>query len=141
MYRRVISNGARPVMQYRATSFIISLLLPLLGDAAFASSADLEHGARVFETCAACHAIDSDVNKMGPHLKGVVGRAAGSVPDFRYSQSMRKAGADGLVWDETALAEFLSSPKKKVPGTSMRFWGLWFQSEIDDVIAFMKANP
>jgi cytochrome c len=128
-------------MSYRATKTVLSIFLPLLCYASFAAGADLEHGARVFETCAACHAIDSDVNKMGPHLKGVVGRAAGSVPDFRYSQSMRKAGSDGLVWDESALAEFLSSPKKKVPGTSMRFWGLWFQSEIDDVIAYMKANP
>ncbi|WJH39609.1 cytochrome c family protein [Aliirhizobium terrae] len=128
-------------MSYRAAAALLLLFFPMLAGARSAAGADLEHGARVFETCAACHAIDSDVNKMGPHLKGVFGRAAGSVPDFRYSQSMRKAGTDGLVWDEAALAAFLSSPKKMVPGTSMRFWGLWFQSEIDDVIAYMKANP
>jgi cytochrome c len=102
---------------------------------------DIAHGKRVFRTCISCHAADSDVNRFGPSLKGVVGRAAGSLPDYKYSQAMRDAGAAGLVWDQAALSEFLSSPKDKVPGTSMRFWGLWTQSEIDDVIAYLKANP
>lgn len=87
-----------------------------------------------------CHSIDSDTNKAGPHLKGVFARPAGSVADFRYSKAMSEAGAAGLIWDDAALAEFLSSPKTKVPNTSMRFWGTWFQSEIDDLIAYLKAN-
>jgi cytochrome c len=128
-----------PSSNRRLTFLSLSFLLfcPL----SHAVGADVDHGRRVFETCAACHAIDSDVNKMGPRLKGVVGRPVAAVADFRYSKSMRRAGADGLVWDDATLAEFLSSPKDKIPGTSMRFWGLWFQSEIDDVIAYMKANP
>lgn len=85
--------------------------------------------------------VDNEANRFGPTLKGVVGRRAGSVPDFKYSQAMKDAGAAGLVWDDAALAAFLSSPKRKVPGTSMRFFGLWTQSEIDDVIAYLKANP
>ncbi|TNM65423.1 c-type cytochrome [Aliirhizobium smilacinae] len=104
-------------------------------------AADLGHGERVFKVCAPCHVIDSDMNKIGPHLKGVVGRPAGSIGDFRYSKAMTQAGDAGLVWDDKTLAEFLSSPKTKVPNTSMRFWGLWFQSEIDDLIAYLKANP
>ena len=106
-----------------------------------AEAADLAHGKRVFQSCSSCHAVDSDTNRFGPTLKGVVGRPAGSVATFRYSQAMKDAGENGLVWDEAALSEFLYSPKRKVPGTAMRFWGLWSQSEIDDVIAYLKSFP
>lgn len=116
----------------------LSLLIVL---SSTALAVDLPNGQRVFKVCAPCHAVDADVNKLGPHLKGVVGRAAGGVAGFRYSKAMSDAGSAGLVWDDKALAEFLSSPKRKVPNTSMRFWGLWFQSEIDDLIAYLKANP
>jgi len=101
---------------------------------------DIAHGKRVFQVCASCHAADAETNRFGPYLKGVVGRAAGIVPDYRYSQAMRDAGANGLVWDEAALAAFLYSPKTKVPGTSMRFWGLWSQTEIRDVIAYLRST-
>lgn len=115
------------------------VLLPFLHSAALA--ADIERGQRLFKVCAPCHAIDSDTNKTGPHLKGVFGRPAGGVAGFRYSKAMSEAGNAGLIWDDKALAEFLSSPKTKVPNTSMRFWGMWFQSEIDDLIAYLKVNP
>jgi cytochrome c len=118
---------------------LLSALTLLLGGTV-ADAADPVHGERVFKVCAPCHAIDSDTNKIGPHLKGVFGRRAGSVEEFRYSGAMKEAGEKGLVWDDAALADFLSSPKNKVPGTSMRFWGLWFQSEIDDLVAYLKAN-
>ena len=75
-----------------------------------------------------------------PSLKGVVGRRAAIVDDYAYSPALKKAGEDGLVWNEHELAEFLASPSRKIPGTKMRFWGLW-SFEIDDLIAFLKANP
>ncbi|MGF9566408.1 cytochrome c family protein [Neorhizobium sp. JUb45] len=106
-----------------------------------ASAQDAEHGRQVYRVCLPCHVPDAYTNKLGPSLKGVFGRTAGSVAGFRYSQAMRDAGAGGLFWDEKNLSEFLSSPKGKVPGTSMRFWGFWSQSEIDDVIAYLKTIP
>lgn len=123
---------------FRMILILLALFLPL-SSTAFA--ADPERGQRLYKVCAPCHAIDSDTNKIGPHLKGVFGRPAGSVADFRYSRAMSEAGNAGLIWDDKALAEFLSSPKTKVPNTSMRFWGMWFQSEIDDLIAYLKVNP
>ncbi|MBB6486868.1 c-type cytochrome [Rhizobium lusitanum] len=102
---------------------------------------DIAHGARVFRLCASCHSVDSETNRFGPFLKGVVGRRAAAVPNYRYSEAMVKAAADGLSWDEKTLAEYLYSPKSKVPGTSMRFGGLWTASEIEDVIAYLRANP
>jgi len=99
-------------------------------------------GERGFAKCSSCHNVDSPRTRLGPHLMGIVGRPAGSVADYpNYSQAMKDAGAGGLVWNEEALREFLSSPKKKVPGTSMRFYGLWSETEIDNIIAYLKTKP
>jgi len=99
-------------------------------------------GERAFGKCSSCHNVDTPRTRLGPHLMGVVGRPAGSVADYpNYSQAMKDAGAGGLVWNEEALREFLSSPKKKVPGTAMRFYGLWSEAEIDNIIAYLKTKP
>ena len=126
-------------MRTITVAVLLTTVLPAIS--APARAEDIAHGKRVFETCASCHVPDAETNKYGPYLKGVVGRKAGSVPDFRYSKAMSDAGAAGLVWNDETLAEFLYSPKKKVPGTSMRFWGLWSEAEIRDVIAYLKTSP
>lgn len=128
-------------MKKRSTLSSICSIAGLLVMTSAASAEDLENGRRVFRLCVACHTVDSDRNGFGPHLKGVFGRPAGSLPDYRYSDAMKAAGAGGLVWDEAALSEFLSSPKKKVPGTKMSFGGLWTTSEITDLIAYLRAFP
>lgn len=102
---------------------------------------DPARGERSFSKCSACHIIENPRTRMGPHLMGVVGRPAGSVADYNYSAAMRGAGANGMVWTEENLRAFLYSPKKLVPGTSMRFFGLWSEDEINDLIAYMKTVP
>jgi cytochrome c len=103
-------------------------------------AADTERGARIFRACSSCHIVDDARSTFGPSLKGVVGRQAGTLADYAYSPALKSAGENGLVWNEHEMAEFLASPSKKVPGTKMRFWGLW-SFEIEDLIAFLKANP
>ena len=39
------------------------------------------NGAKVFNKCKACHENEKGLNKVGPTLKGVVGRKAASVAD------------------------------------------------------------
>ena len=80
-------------------------------------------GARAFQRCAACHSLQPDPRSPAPHLAGVVGRRAGAVEGFRYSEAMRGAGRRGLVWDETTLNRFLADPEAVVPGTDMPFQG------------------
>lgn len=103
-----------------------------------ASAADIEHGRKVFQACRSCHSLETDDKGFGPTLHGIVGRPAAAVAGYSYSPAMRKAAADGLIWDDNALAEFLVKPQSKVPGTTMRFWGLW-KYELDDVIAYLKT--
>ena len=117
----------------------LSATFLVLGVSTAFADGDVANGERAFSKCSACHSIENPRTRMGPHLMGVVGRSAGSVADYKYSQAMTDAGAGGMVWTEDNLREFLSSPKKKVPGTSMRFFGLWSESEINDLIAYLKT--
>ncbi|EHH09596.1 cytochrome c2 [Mesorhizobium amorphae CCNWGS0123] len=72
-------------------------------------------------------------------MKGVVGRKAGTAPGYVYSSAMKGAGAAGLVWVETNLAEYLKNPKKKVPANKMGFPGLKNPDDIKNVIAYLKS--
>lgn len=102
-----------------------------------ASAQDAEEGKNVFKKCRACHTIgEKAVNRVGPELNGVVGRTAGSVEGFNYSDAMKSSG---IVWDEASLAEFLENPKGKVPGTKMVFAGLKKEDERANLIAYLKT--
>ena len=52
---------------------------------------------------------------------------------------MKDAGAAGLVWDESALEEYLVAPREKVPGTKMVFPGLKSPEDVENVIAYLKS--
>lgn len=97
---------------------------------------DAKRGETIYERCGACHSVDRD--RTGPRHAGLFGRRAGSVPGFRYSPAMRKAGAAGLIWDEATLDKFLRAPTKFVPGTGMGYAGIQNDQERADLIAFLK---
>lgn len=121
-----------------AAAFLATLIA---GGAALAQDDLVADGKKVFRRCAACHKIGDDAsNGVGPQLNGIVGRSAGSVDDYSYSDALAAAGADGLVWDEETLHAWLESPKDLVPGNKMAFVGLRKPEEIDAVIAFMSAQ-
>ena len=65
-------------------------------------AADAEAGRKVFNKCAVCHSTESGVTRVGPSLYGVVGRKAGSLPNFNYSSAITAivvgAGSVGLGW-------------------------------------------
>ena len=101
-----------------------------------AQAGDVKAGEKVFRKCKSCHYVDQEKNKTGPHLVNIIGRAAGSVDGFKYSNAMKESG---LTWDEATLAEFLKKPKTYIKGTKMAFSGLRKDKEIDDLIAYLKA--
>jgi cytochrome c len=104
---------------------------------AFASAQDAEAGKKVFAKCAACHMIGSGAtNKVGPNLNGVIGRKAGTEEGFAYSDPMKNAG---WVWDEATFKEYITDPKKKVPGNKMLFPGVKDETERDDVFAYVSS--
>ena len=76
-------------------------------------------------------------NSVGPVLNGVVGRAAGTYPGYRYSSAMKKSG---LTWDESTLTQYLRGPDKVVPGTKMAYPGIANDAELANVIAYLKQQ-
>ncbi|MFW8594321.1 c-type cytochrome [Cribrihabitans neustonicus] len=98
-------------------------------------------GERVFKKCAACHQVGENAkNRSGPHLNGVVGRAAGAVEGFRYSKALDEAAAGGLVWDHENLAAFLAKPRSFLKGTKMSFAGLKKDKDIEAITAYLEAQ-
>jgi cytochrome c len=101
-----------------------------------AAAQDAAAGEKVFAKCKLCHQIgESAKNFVGPVLNGVVGRKAGTYPDYHYSDANKNSG---LTWDEATLKEYLKDPKAKVPGTKMVFPGLSSDEDIGNVIAYLK---
>jgi len=105
--------------------------------ALFASTSAAE-GAKVFKKCAACHSIaEGGGNKIGPTLWGVLGRPAGSVPEYKYSKAM---AAHGKNWSFEEMNGFLIKPKDWIKGTKMSFAGLKNAKERAAVILYMNEN-
>jgi len=108
----------------------LALLAPGRG---LADPGDADKGAKIYQRCMSCHSPDA--NKYGPAHRGVFGRAAGSVPDYNYTDALKKSG---LTWDEATLDKWLTEPKALVPGTKMTF-KLSDPQERADVIAYLKT--
>jgi cytochrome c len=99
-------------------------------------AADVDKGKAVFEQCAACHSIDGSGDYDGPSLKGVIGRKAGSLEDYRYSAAMKRSD---VTWDAASLDKYITDPQAFIPGNRMAFAGIADKSERDDLIAFLAA--
>lgn len=103
---------------------------------------DADNGAEVFKRCRACHDVGEKAkNKVGPLLNGIVGRKAGTIEGFNYSDANRKAGADGWVWTEEKMMEYLLNPRAAMPGNKMAYAGLKDEQDRKDLIAYLKKFP
>ena len=116
----------------------VAILAAALAASAVAAAAAGELGAGeiAFKACRICHQIgESARNFVGPELNGVLGRKAGSVPGYNYSDANKHSG---VVWDEATLAKYLRKPREVVPGTKMAFPGFDSDSDIANVISYLK---
>lgn len=120
---------------------VLAVLVLLTSTSVSHADGDAAKGEKIYVKCKTCHDIDKGVNKVGPSLKGLIGRKAAAVPDFKYSEAMIAKGAEGVVWDEATLTVYLPDPKAFVPKTKMVFAGLKKSEDIEDLIAFLKTKP
>ena len=102
-----------------------------------AQAQDAEAGKKVFNQCRACHVLDKSTNRVGPHLGDVIGRKAGSVEGFSYSEAMKNSG---ITWDEESLAKYLKDPKGTVAGNKMAFAGIKKDDDLKNLIAYLKEE-
>lgn len=114
---------------------LLAVALVLLAPVAHA--ADPTEGAKVFdEECSDCHSVKPGKNKKGPSLFAVIGRPAGSIADFNYSNAMK---ASGITWTADRFNDYIQTPKKSVPGGKMKFDGLASAASRSDLIAFLNS--
>lgn len=104
-------------MRLGMKTFALAIAATLMAPTAFADGhggdGDADKGEKTFKKCKACHKIGEGAkNGTGPHLNDVIGRTAGTLEDFKFSESMVAAGEAGLVWDAENMFEYLKDPKK-----------------------------
>ena len=89
--------------------------------------------------CRTCHMVREGDNRLGPNLHKIVGRKAGSQPDYsRFSSAMKEAG---FVWNEENLDRFIANPDEVVPGNSMKpYGGLSSSDDRKKIIAFLAQQ-
>ena len=89
--------------------------------------------------CRECHEFDKGDNRLGPTLYGVVGRKAGTVPGFAYSDSLKSSG---ITWDEKMLDQFIANPDALIPGNNMGaiFSGMEDAGERAKIIDFLRQD-
>ena len=124
-------------MKYR-TSFLVALTVLVTafsGQLARADDGDPVRGQMIFNKCKMCHTVIEGPKKIGPHLRNIIGRKAGSVPAFRYSKAM---AASEVVWDEQTLDQFLKKPAKFMRKNQMTFSGIRKDQQRLDLIAYLK---
>lgn len=116
------------------------------------AAGDPAKGESEFRKCRACHAVtgaDGTVvvkgGKVGPDLGGVVGRPAGGLEGFNYSEALQKLGEGGQVWTVEDLAAYMTDPNKyteeKVGDASLKTKMTFkLRKGQEDVAAFLAAH-
>lgn len=95
---------------------------------------DAAAGEKAFVACKVCHAPDK--NMIGPMLKGIVGRAAGSVAGYSYSTANKNSG---ITWTPEKLFQYLEKPQRVVPGTKMTYPGMPDPQQRANTIAYLET--
>jgi cytochrome c len=121
-------------MNFRSLAFAVSALAAL---STHAQAQDADAGKLSFNKCRPCHQIGEGArNLVGPELNGLIGRKAGSVEGFNYSDANKDSG---ITWDEPTFKEYIANPRAKVPGTKMAFAGIKNEAEVNNLLAYLKT--
>jgi cytochrome c len=88
--------------------------------------------------CRTCHTMDEGDNRLGPSLHGVIGRKAGSLPDYPYSDAMKSST---VVWDEATLDSFIENPDAVIAGNNMKpYAGMTAAEDRAAIVAFLAGQ-
>lgn len=110
---------------------------PALADSAALDKAMVAAGKIMFDQrCHICHSNDPATKSYGPPLVNVVGRKAGTIEGFSYSEAMK---ASGLVWTEAAIRAWMADNTGLMPGTRMRHVGIKDTDEQDFILAYLRS--
>jgi cytochrome c len=119
-----------------ARTFGVAAAALLMFSTSSLAAGDIDAGKREVVRCVACHSLTAGINKTGPSLFGVVGRKAGTVPNFAYSHAMANSQ---IVWTPDKLDAYLNGPKTLVLGNHMGYAGVSMQGARANLIAYLAT--
>lgn len=97
----------------------------------------LEAGEKLFAAdCRRCHSTDADHESYGPLLEGIIGRKAGAVEGYDYSDAVKAAG---IRWTEPALIAWMADNQGLIPGTKMRHVGITDPVEAEFILTYLRS--
>ena len=98
---------------------------------------DAAAGERIFAQCRACHQVGETArNGVGPQLNGLFGRNKGSVAGYTYSNAYQ--AIKDQTWSEDNFRVYIKDPRGVTPGTKMIYAGLKDDTQITNLIAYLK---
>ena len=118
-----MTTMTRVLLTAAAAAATLTLAQPALAQTA---AGDAVAGKKAYAACGVCHAVVANKN---------VGKPAGSVTGFKYSDAMKAAGK----WTPEKLDAFLADPKKTVPGNKMPFAGMKDPKRRADIVAYIQT--
>ncbi|WP_228028428.1 c-type cytochrome [Donghicola mangrovi] len=127
---------------HRFSSMAFAVLAAVAAAPALAADSTFEAvkvtaGETLFKAeCRRCHAPDADHDSYGPPLENVVGRAAGTYPDYDYSTALE---ASGIVWTPAALRAWMEDNDGFMPGTKMRHVGISDPTVQEFILAYLSS--
>lgn len=131
-----LQTSPGPWLRAIAAAGALTLLLSAPSSLAQQPAGD-EAGQQAFNnSCRTCHSVKEGDNRLGPNLNKIVGRKAGSLPNYNYSQSMKEAG---FVWDHDKLTRFMVKPDEVVSGNKMQPYGGVSAEEAAKVVAYLQG--
>jgi cytochrome c len=120
----------------RAIAGAVALLLTAPASLAQQPGSDDAAQQAFNNSCRTCHSVKEGDNRLGPNLNKIVGRKAGSLPNYNYSSSMKEAG---FVWDQDKLTRFMVKPDEVVSGNKMQPYGGVSAEEAGKIVAYLQA--
>lgn len=88
------------------------------------------------QECRRCHAPDASDPSYGPPLENIIGRGAGTYPDYDYSDAL---SASGIVWTPAALRAWMEDNTGLLPGTKMRHVGITDRTVQDFILTYLGS--
>jgi cytochrome c len=115
-----------------------ALALACLAGAAQAAGNPANGRAAFVRQCALCHTSEKGGdNRFGPNLFGIVGRTAGTVPGFTYTNAFKNRAK--WEWTEDAIGSWMMFPSAMVPGTAMGAFQGIAEKDRDDLVAYLAT--
>lgn len=116
----------------RVTALAIVITSVTMSPAAAQTAAN---GEDVYKKCRACHQLGETArNGVGPLLNGIIGRKAGTVDGFNYSDANKSSG---VTWDKETFLKYIKDPRAAMPGNKMAFVGIKDEQDAADLFAYL----